>query len=109
MYVLLNSTRYLNTQVWFYADMQYEILIGMFFLPFRKQMSEGATYFGLSSFSPALQRCRSHLYPTTIAESGASIEGEMAFSAGVIAALEKGSTAYVKRFDETGHMYDDKV
>ena len=33
----------------------------------------------------------------------------MAFSAGVIAALEKGSIAYVKRFDETGHMYDDKV
>ena len=107
--MLLNSTQYINTQVWFYADTQCVILINMFFLPSRKQKSEGATYFGLSSFLPALQRCRSHLYPTTIAESGASIEGEMAFSAGGIAALEKASIAYVKRFDETGHMYDDKV
>ena len=81
----------------------------MQYVPSRKQMSEGATYSGLSSSSPALQRCRSHLYPTTIAESGALIEDEMAFTAGVIAALEKGSLAYVKRFDETGEMYPDEV
>ena len=55
-----------------------------------RKATEGATYIGLPSFSPALQRCRRHLYPITIAESGASIEGEMAYSAGVVAALEKG-------------------
>ncbi|CAM9995268.1 unnamed protein product [Ascophyllum nodosum] len=33
--------------------------------------TEGATYIGMPSFSPALQRCRRHLYPITIAESGA--------------------------------------
>lgn len=32
----------------------------------------------------------------------------MTFSAEVTAALEKSSTAYEKRFDETGHVYIDK-
>ena len=74
-----------------------------------RKTAEGATYFGLPAFSNALQRCRRHLYPTTIAESGVCIEGEMAFSSGVIAALEKGCIGEALLHDDDGDFYLGEV
>ena len=55
-----------------------------------RKTTKGAMYIGLPSLSLALQRCRRHLYPITIAETGASIEVEITYSSGVVATLEKG-------------------
>ena len=58
-------------------------------------MSEGGTYFSLASLEPALLRLKRHLHVTTVASHGATCDGTMSLSAGVIGKLEKGGFANV--------------
>lgn len=54
------------------------------------QCSEGATYWSNASLGPRLLRLKRHLHVATVASPGASCDGTMAFSCGVIGQLEKG-------------------
>lgn len=59
------------------------------------QHSEGASYWQLMSLDRRLQRLKRYLHPCTVADPGASYEGAMAFSGGVLRELEKGFYAKI--------------
>ena len=47
----------------------------------------------MANVAPTLQRSQRHLHVTTVAESGATIEGEMETTCGVLGEMEKGCIA----------------
>ena len=64
--------------------------------------SEGATYFNLPCLDRSLLRLKRHMHPVSVANPGATCDGAMAVSCGVIGLLEKGFFTNVSLRDPTG-------
>ncbi|CAM9129611.1 unnamed protein product [Sphacelaria rigidula] len=57
------------------------------------QLSEDGTYATVATTTRNLQRSQRHPHVTTVAEAGATVEGELSMVAGVIGAMENGCIA----------------
>lgn len=81
----------------------------VFLRPFPFKNAESASYFNLPCLDRALLRLKRHMHPVSVANPGATCDGAMAVSCGVIGLLEKGFFANTALPDRNGMSSKEKV